>query len=278
MPGDVKWIKIVTDIFDDEKVLLIETLPEADSIIVIWFKLLCLAGKQNNSGVFVMGNGIAYTDKMLATIFRRKDTIVALALNTFEKFGMIEIIDNVVTIPKWGKHQTLDKIELKNEYQRQYMREYRSRQTLLAQGFAECKTNGKTNSKVNVSSSEEEGEEELEIEGDRENGESGASDDASPSGKPKGRKKFGEYGWIRLNDEEYNRLITEYGEETTSRYIGVVDELAQQTGNKNKWKDWNLTVRKAIRDQWGTNRGKRADEEKPDYSDPSRYVGISMDV
>ena len=48
--ADVKWIKIATDIFDDEKILLIESLPEADSIIVIWFKLLCLAGKQNNSG------------------------------------------------------------------------------------------------------------------------------------------------------------------------------------------------------------------------------------
>ena len=69
--ADVKWIKIVVDIFDDEKILLIENLPEADSIIVIWFKLLCLAGKQNNSGVFIMGDKIAYTDKMLATIFRR---------------------------------------------------------------------------------------------------------------------------------------------------------------------------------------------------------------
>ena len=50
--ADVKWIKILTDIFDDEKILLIETLPEDDSIIVIWFKILCLAGKQNNSGSF----------------------------------------------------------------------------------------------------------------------------------------------------------------------------------------------------------------------------------
>ncbi|WP_202905980.1 phage replisome organizer N-terminal domain-containing protein, partial [Clostridium botulinum] len=49
--AEVKWIKIVTDIFDDEKILLIENMPEADSIIVIWFKLLCLAGKMNNSGV-----------------------------------------------------------------------------------------------------------------------------------------------------------------------------------------------------------------------------------
>ena len=38
--ADIKWIKITTDIFDDEKILLIESLPEADSIIVIWFNLL----------------------------------------------------------------------------------------------------------------------------------------------------------------------------------------------------------------------------------------------
>ena len=39
--ADVKWIKITTDIFDDEKMLLIDGLPEHDGIIVIWFKLLC---------------------------------------------------------------------------------------------------------------------------------------------------------------------------------------------------------------------------------------------
>ena len=48
--ADVKWIKITTDIFDDEKILLIEGLPSSDEIIVIWFKLLILAGKQNNNG------------------------------------------------------------------------------------------------------------------------------------------------------------------------------------------------------------------------------------
>ena len=42
--ADVKWIKITTDIFDDEKILLIESLPDAYAIITCWFKLLCLAG------------------------------------------------------------------------------------------------------------------------------------------------------------------------------------------------------------------------------------------
>ena len=149
--ADIKWIKIVTDIFDDEKMLLIETLPEADSIIVIWFKLLCLAGKQNNSGVFTLNGKIPYTDKMLATIFRRKETIVNLALQTFEQFGMIEIINNTITIPNWSKHQNFDKIERKTEYMRQYMKEYRDKQKLLTQGKQECKTNSKSNSKSNVS-------------------------------------------------------------------------------------------------------------------------------
>ena len=86
---EVKWIKIVTDIFDDEKILIIESMPEADAMIVIWFKLLCLAGKQNNSGVFTINNRIAYTDEMFSAIFRRPINTVRMALKTFENLGMI---------------------------------------------------------------------------------------------------------------------------------------------------------------------------------------------
>lgn len=131
--ADVKWIKITTDIFDDEKILLIESLPEADSIIVVWFKLLCLAGKQNNSGVFMMNDKLAYTDEMLATIFRRNVNTVRLALNTFESFGMIEKIDNVITIPNWEKHQNLDKLEQYREQTRKRVARHREKQKMLAE-------------------------------------------------------------------------------------------------------------------------------------------------
>lgn len=131
--ADVKWIKIVTDIFDDEKMLLIESMPEADGIIVIWFKLLCMAGKQNNSGVFMLNDKIAYTDEMLATVFRRPLNTVRLALKTFETYGMIEIVDNVVTIPNWEKHQSLDKLEQAKEKNRKRVAAHRERQKLLAQ-------------------------------------------------------------------------------------------------------------------------------------------------
>ena len=130
MASDVKWIKIVTDVFDDEKILMIETMPECDTIIVIWFKLLCLAGKQNNGGVFQMGQ-IPYTDEMFAAIFRRPINTVRLALNTFEKFGMIEIIRDTVTIPNWGKHQSLDAYEKKKERDRERIARKRAEQKAL---------------------------------------------------------------------------------------------------------------------------------------------------
>lgn len=132
--SDVKWIKIVTDIFDDEKILLIESLPERDSIIVIWFKLLCMAGKQNNGGVFLLNDRIAYTDEMLATIFRRPLNTVRLALQTFEQFGMIEIVNNTITIPNWEKHQSLELIEKNREKNRKKVAAFRERQRRLASG------------------------------------------------------------------------------------------------------------------------------------------------
>ena len=130
---EVKWIKICTDIFDDEKIALIDSMPDSDSILVIWFKLLCMAGKQNNGGVFMLNNKIAYNDEMLATIFRRPLNVVRLALSTFEKFGMVEIVDNVYTIPNWNKHQNLDKLEHEKEKTRKRVSDYRQKQKLLAQ-------------------------------------------------------------------------------------------------------------------------------------------------
>lgn len=164
--ADVKWIKITTDIFDDEKILLIESMPDPYAIITVWFKLLCLAGKQNNSGVFMMGQ-IAYTDKMLATIFRMNEATVTMALKTFEQFGMVEIIDGVITIPNWDKHQSLDAYEKKKERDRLYQQERRSKQRLLVQKSSDESPDRNTTQSSYVAVSEEEREEEKERELDK---------------------------------------------------------------------------------------------------------------
>ena len=152
--ADVKWIKITTDIFDDEKVLMIETMPSADSIIVIWFKLLAFAGKQNNDGVFLMSNRIAYTDEMLAAIFRRELSVVRMALKTFEQFGMIEIVENVITIPNWNKHQSLDAYEKKKERDRLYQAERRASQRALIEQSSEKSSDSQATKSSDVAVSE----------------------------------------------------------------------------------------------------------------------------
>lgn len=127
----VKWIKLCTDIFDDEKILLIESLPDCYAIITVWFKLLCLAGKQNNCGVFMFNDKMPYTEKMLATVFRMNESTVSLAIQTFEQFGMVEIIDGVITIPNWEKHQNEEKMAEIREYNRQAQQRSREKRRML---------------------------------------------------------------------------------------------------------------------------------------------------
>ncbi|MDU7339313.1 MAG: phage replisome organizer N-terminal domain-containing protein [Clostridium sp.] len=108
--AEVKWIKIVTDVFDDQKIRFIETLPNGDAIVVIWFKLLCLAGKSNANGFLMMTDKIAYTDEILASVFDRDIKLIQLSLSTFQKLDMIEIIDNKIYLSNWEKHQSAEKL------------------------------------------------------------------------------------------------------------------------------------------------------------------------
>ena len=148
MAASISWIKITTNIFDDEKILLIESLPEADSIIVIWFKLLTLAGKCNNDGVLMLNDKIPYTEEMLATIFRRPLNTVRLALDTFENFGMIVTLHNAITIPNWEKHQQIETFDKIKEQNKARQKAYRERQKMLLE------ENGKKKDNVTLSVTE----------------------------------------------------------------------------------------------------------------------------
>lgn len=123
--AEVKWIKIVTNIFDDEKIKYIETLPNGDTTIVIWFRILCLAGKSNSGGLLMMTDKLAYTDEMLSSIFNRDIKVIQFSLNIFQSLGMIEVIENKIYLSNWDKHQSLDKLEQKKAYDREYQKKKR---------------------------------------------------------------------------------------------------------------------------------------------------------
>ncbi len=211
--ASVKWIKIVIDVFDDEKMMLIDALPERDGIIVVWFKLLCLAGKQNNGGVLMLNDRIAYTDEMLSTIFRRPINVVRLALNTFEQFGMIEIVNNTITIPNWDKHQSLDKLEQAREKTRKRVARHREKQKLLAGGCNVTRNGEVTQSNATEEEKEEDLEKDLEKEVEVVKG-AGAPDYDDPDNQLQIFK-----GNIFLSENQTADLLDKMGLEAFDEYI-----------------------------------------------------------
>lgn len=118
--------------FDDEKIRLIEKIPDADTILVIWFKLLAQAGKTNASGYIYLNENIPYTDEMLATIFDRPLNTVRLALQTFKQYGMIELNDEeFLKISNWEKHQNVEGMDKIREQNRLRVQKYREKQKEL---------------------------------------------------------------------------------------------------------------------------------------------------
>ena len=125
----IKWIKILVDIFDDEKFKLIDSLPDRDMITVIWFKMLTLSGKSKHGGYLVLNDRIAYSDEMLSTVFARPLNTIRLALKTFEEFGMIEFTEErIIQIVNWEDYQSVDIGERSRELTRQRVLRFREKQ------------------------------------------------------------------------------------------------------------------------------------------------------
>ncbi|MDR3012611.1 MAG: ParB/RepB/Spo0J family partition protein [Chitinispirillales bacterium] len=101
---------------------------------------------------------------------------------------------------------------------------------------------------------------------------------ALPPKKPTKRKAYGEYGWVKLSDAEYGRIVAEHGAEAANKYITILDEYVQSNGNKNKYKDWNLQLRKVIRDKWGEGGRSWQSEEMADFSSPEKDMEFNERV
>ena len=129
--ADVKWIKITTNIFEDEKFDAIETLSDRNMIQLAWIKLLCLAGRCNDNGFLTLANEIPYTDEMIANRFNMSVGDVQRALQMFQYLGMIEVVDNVYMVSNWLKYQSVKGLDEIRENGRERTKRWRQRQKLL---------------------------------------------------------------------------------------------------------------------------------------------------
>ena len=290
MASAVQWIKITTDIFDDEKILLIDSMPEADKIIIIWFKLLCLAGKQNNKGVF-MFKDVPYTTQMLSTILHRDEDTLKRALTIFEDYGMIHYENSAIVITNWGKHQSLDKIEANAAYMREYMREYRKKQRDVANGKNEHKVNDKVNGKVNINSPDIEKDKDKDI--DKENNKEDNSKQSSGEGDSKINYNqiiavFNEIckslpKVLKLNDSRKKALKDaqrHLGDTTFEDFFKRVEASDFLTGRKTDWRanfDWIIAQYNMLKILEG-NFDNRNKSVKENYTDISKYQNMKMEV
>jgi predicted phage replisome organizer len=244
--AEIKWIKLSIDIFNNRKIKQIECLPEGDAIIVIWVKLLCLAGTINDSGQIYFTKEIPYTDQMLANQFGRPLTTIQLALKTFEQFGMVEVIDNILCVSNWEKYQSVDRLSEIREYNRLAKQKQRQKKKLLQENVKDM---SKTSQRCQDTDIDIDIEEDIEKDNiyisDSEKEISSELDNESVNQKEKPikkpiRHKHGEYKNVLLSDEDFEKLKSEF----PSDYEERIERLSSYMASTGKsYKNHLATIR-----------------------------------
>lgn len=210
--ADVKWIKIAVDMFDNRKIKQIGSMPEGDSLLLMWVQLLCLAGNVNDGGFIYLTKEIPYTDEMLATQFNKPISTVRLALKTFEQFGMIEIINNMIFLSSWEKYQSTDRLATIREKDRERKRRKREAEKLLPQNSMECPRTSMDVPRIDI-----------DIDKDKNKSIS----------KKSPRHKHGEYQNVLLSDDDLDKLKAEFPSDWDQR-IQRLSEYMASSGKSYK--------------------------------------------
>lgn len=211
--AEVKWIKITVDMFDDEKIKIIQSMPEGDALLVVWIKLITLAGKTNDGGYVYISENMPYTDEMLSVIMNKPLNTIRLALDTFIKLGMIENDIKGIYLLNFEKHQSLDKLAEIREKNRLRVQKYREKQKQLTCNVTEMLCNDVDKDK----------EEDIEIDKDKENNK---------------RKKF-----IKPTMEEVQEYCTQRNNNINPEHFIDYYEANGWKVGKNPMKDWKAALR-----------------------------------
>lgn len=127
--ADIKWIKVSTNIWYNKKIKQIEALKNGDTYIVIWMKLLTLAGTINDNGYIYVTQNIPFTDKGLAVELNKPLKIVKEAIELFEDYEMIEIEDGYIVLTGWEKYQNVEGLDKMREQTKERVKRYRQRKS-----------------------------------------------------------------------------------------------------------------------------------------------------
>ncbi len=254
------WLKLRKDFFKREDIQLIKSMPDGAELVMIYVQLL-LQGMERD-GVLMVNDKIAHTVKTLALVLSVEENIMNEAIEVFEAFGLMihredgsffmpELSEMVGSESKWAAYK-----RKKNEEDVSSLENFQSE----SKNFPiDIDTEKDTDTDI-----EKEKDIYIEKERKKENAPAAAR---SPSVKKEDfvlKNKYGSYGWIELSENEYAQLLDELGEAELARCIAYIDQSAQSTGNRNRWKDWVLILRRCSRESWGIRQEKSAPKQPTD--------------
>lgn len=128
--AEIKWIKIDVGLFDNRKMKQLQIMPNGESLMLIWLRLLLMAGTTNDDGYIYFTDTKPYTAKMLAVEFNKPESLIQEALDTFDDMGMIMLDNGFIRIKNWETYQNVDGMDRVREKTRKRVAEYRERKKL----------------------------------------------------------------------------------------------------------------------------------------------------
>ena len=180
--------------------------------------------------------GFVNPKKVLRLYGGNEDSIKILAVKNY----IIPFNSGVIVVTDWKRNNYLDKKRVKPTIYQQEKAQIEYDEVSEKYVLNECLTNVKQ--MLKQYSIEENSIEENSIDILKE-----------PKGSvsvKKCKQKYGKYQRVKLTDDEYQRLVKDYGEEFLLKQIERLDEYVESNNNKNKYTNFNLVLRKAIREKW----------------------------
>ena len=221
------WLKLKRDFFKRHDIRIIEAMPNGKDYILFYLKLLLES--IDHEGSLRFSDTIPYNEEMLAVITNTNIDIVRSAMKLFAELKMVEIYDDSTIY--MSEVQNLIGSETKWAEKK---RKQRLKEDNVPALSSLCPLNVRQEKEIELETEEEE-----------------CIEPPAAAPAPPVRHKYGEYGWVKLTDAQYAKLLKDLGQAELDRCIKYVDESAQGNSNKNKWSDWNLIIRKCHREKWG---------------------------
>jgi len=233
------WYRTHCDYFQDPRIILIRKEKNWEKILIFLEQLKCIAAQEVNGGKFLLQNGLAYDEKMLAAITGYNAQTVQRSLKILVFYGLMTYRDGVYAIADWQDYQSLDlTAERKREYDRNYQKKRRDT----------AKKSYDSSSSVVEENIIDKTKKDYTIQEQENNKEDGACDEDY--------LVLGEFDNVRLRPEEHENLRRDF----PCDYKRLINELSTYLASKGV----SYTNHYATLKNWASReRARGVKEEKP---------------